>query len=67
MRLFLPDGKGIFRLWLKIPGGSKPPPYGAVQSRYVYNANQAKMPLMAKKTSTTIPRMMRYTPKAAKE
>ena len=27
MRLFLPDGKGIFRLRRKIPAGASPPPY----------------------------------------
>ena len=27
MRVFLPDGKGIFRLWRKIPAGASPLPY----------------------------------------
>ena len=27
MRLFLPDGKGIFRLRRKIPAGASPPRY----------------------------------------
>ena len=36
MRLFLPDGKGIFRLWRKIPAGASPPPYIDRENRYTF-------------------------------
>ncbi len=32
MAVFLPDGKGFFRLWRKNPGGSKPPALPCFQS-----------------------------------